>query len=381
MRKTLFVLLWTVVLVEVFSFLASRTNLLPIHDTPEAYWSHPASVGTDWRTQKDSWGVWHKPNVTDRHTSSCFDVVYRTNSFGARDAEFSRSKADARSRYILLGDSFAEGLGVDIEHTTQHYLEQLLGIDVYNFGVAGFVGPLNAYVLYRDLASTFEHDGVIVYFLPANDFTDSDYELWKEVAPTWLRPYYRKRPGGDFEIFYPDTAKPSDEFVIRTPAPTSLFGLLRKYTWTSNTLRSIKLLVEERLLRRNPLVVQDASYSGYFSATPEQQEAAVYFIEKLVQAAAQRKVIVLIIPDQADMKRIRSGEGYATQPWYQGLSAVGQRHSNVDIIDLAEHMPADYNKDFLTCDHHWSEAGHRLAAQVLAERLISPNGRLTGRPR
>src|SRR5262245_781077 len=138
MKKTLFVLLWTVILVEAFSFVASKAKMLPIHNTPEVYWPHPVSLGTAWRTQRDPWGVWHKPNVVDRHTSSCFDVVYQTNTFGARDAEFRRSKTDARSRYILLGDSFAEGFGVDIEHTTQHHLEQMAGIDVYNFGVAGF---------------------------------------------------------------------------------------------------------------------------------------------------------------------------------------------------------------------------------------------------
>ena len=180
----------------------------------------------------------------------------------------------------------------------------MLELDIYNFGVAGFAGPVNAYVLYRDLASTFDHDGVIVYFLPANDFTDNDYELWKDIAPTWLRPYFRKNRNGEFEVFYPETAKPSDDFEVGTIAPTSLSGLLRKYTWTSNTLRTIKLLVRERLFRGNPVVVQEASYSGYYSATLDQQEAAIYFIEKIVRAAEQRMVIILIIPDQADMKRM-----------------------------------------------------------------------------
>jgi hypothetical protein len=79
----------------------------------------------------------------------------------------------------------------------------------------------------------------------------------------------------------------------------------------------------------------------------------------------------VVIPDQSDMKRIRAGEFYATQRWHQELASLGGRYSNVDIIDLSEHMPADYNRLFLSCDHHWNEAGHLLAANVIAERLRS----------
>lgn len=372
MKNVLLLLLSTIVSLEAISFVGSQTGLLLFHDTPEFYWRHPARSGNAWRTQRDPWGAWHKPNATERHTSRCFDVVYQSNSFGARDSEFSRDKADQRLRYILLGDSFAEGYGVQVEHTTQHHLEKMLGIDIYNFGVAGFAGPLNHYLLYKSLAGAFEHDGVILYFLPANDFTDSDYELWKDFAPSWLRPYYRKGESGEFEIFYSPVAKPADDYEFKTTAPTSINGLLTKYTWTSNLLRTIKFLAEDRLLHRNRLVVQELSYSGYFSATIEQQEAAVYFIEKIVREARHRRVIIVIIPDQSDMKRIRAGESYATQHWHQKLASLGGRHANVDIIDLAEHMPSDYDRLFLSCDHHWNEAGHLLAANVIADRLRPP---------
>ena len=65
----------------------------------------------------------------------------------------------------------------------QAQLERSLNIDVYNFGVAMYVGPVQYYLIYRQLASKFEHDGLVLFFLPANDFTDNDFELWKNLLP------------------------------------------------------------------------------------------------------------------------------------------------------------------------------------------------------
>jgi hypothetical protein len=157
--------------------LASEANLLLFNDVPPIYRTRYS--GDSWRTQKDLWGSWHKPNTTDRH-HRCFDVQYRSNEVGARDSSFAYKKAGSEDRYVLLGDSFAEGYGVNFADTAQAQLERLLGIDVYNFGSAGYFGPVQYYLIYKELASQYQHDGIILFFLPANDFTDNDYSLWKD---------------------------------------------------------------------------------------------------------------------------------------------------------------------------------------------------------
>jgi len=362
MKNAVLALLVSLVSLELFSFVATRANLLLFNDYPEIY--RPRFSGNSWRTQKDSWGSWHKPYATDRHQSSCFDVRYASNAIGARDTAFDHAKRDGQVRYVLIGDSFAEGYGVDFEDIAQTRLEKLAGVDIYNFGSDGYFGPVQYYLIYKDLAKQFEHDGVILLFLPANDFTDNDYALWKNFHPSWYRPYYKKVNNGRYDIFYSKRAVPNDQYEESVEGNTVkkfLIGNLIRYTFSANVLRSIKYL-----LARNPL--EKLGYSGYFDATREQQEAALYFVEKLVQEAAPRHVTILVIPNREDMNRIRSGKSYKGQYWFHKLSSMAAS-ADIELIDMADHMPDDYASLFLPCDNHWNALGNLAAAKLIAANL------------
>jgi hypothetical protein len=364
MKNAALALLVSLVSLELFSFAATRANLLLFNDYPEIYRSRFS--GNAWRTEKDSWGSWHKPNATDRHQSTCFDVRYASNATGARDTAFERSKPNEQTRFLLIGDSFAEGYGVNFEDMAQTQLEKLLGVDIYNFGSDGYFGPLQYYLIYKNLAKQFEHDGVILFFLPANDFTDNDYALWKNFHPSWYRPYYRKLTNGQYEIFYPEQAAPRDQYGEEAEATTFKQFLIRnliRYTFTGNTVRSIKYLLASSLLEK-------LGYSGYFDAPREQQEAALYFVEKFVQEAAPRQVMILVIPNREDMNRIRSGKSYKDQYWFNKLHSMATS-ANVELIDMADHMPDDYASLFLPCDNHWNASGNLAAAKLIATKYRS----------
>ena len=366
-RNVLLLIFVSLFSLELFSFVGTQASLLLFNDYPTAYRTQYA--GVKWRTQKDPWGSWHRSNATDRHRSSCFDVSYRSNEIGARDTPFSLTKSGPQTRYILLGDSFAEGYGVNFEDTAQTQLEKLLGIDVYNFGSDWYFGPVQYYLIYKDLASQYQHDGVVLFFLPANDFTDNDYSLWKNFHPTWYRPYYKKQSDGQYDIFYPDRAIPTERVQDEVELGIVKRFLVR-YTFTANTLRTI-----EYLFTRNPL--EKPGYSGYYDAAQGEQEAAIYFIKKIVAEAKARRVMILVIPNREDMIRIRSGRAYQDQYWFRELHSLKLDNSNVDVIDMADKMPSDYNKLFLSCDNHWNELGNLEAAKVIAEQY---RARLGGFP-
>ena len=67
------------------------------------------------------------------------------NEVGARDESFSNLPT---SSLFLLGDSFAEGIGVDREEMSEYIIEQGLKVPVLNFGAAGF-GPLSELLIYK----------------------------------------------------------------------------------------------------------------------------------------------------------------------------------------------------------------------------------------
>jgi hypothetical protein len=356
MKNILLALVVSLVSLELFSFAATRANLLLFNDYPEIYRSRFS--GHKWRTMKDPWGSWHKPNAADRHQSTCFDVRYASNAIGARDTAFEHAKTDGKTRYVLIGDSFAEGYGVNFDDMAQTQLEKLTGVDIYNFGSDGFFGPVQYYLVYKDLAKQFEHEGVILFFLPANDFTDNDYTYWKNDPP-WYRPYYRKLGDGRYDIFYPEEAVPTDQYeeIDGHSFKQLLIQNLTRYTFTANTVRTIKYLFSS-----NPL--DKFGYSGYFDATQEQQQAALYFVEKLVQEAAPRRVTVLVIPNREDMNRIRSGKSYKDQYWFNKLRSM-MASADMELIDMADHMPDDYASLFLPCDNHWNALGNLAAAKLI----------------
>jgi hypothetical protein len=345
---------------EAFSFIATKAHLLLFNDTPWAYVQE--KYGNEWRTQVAPWGAWHRVNASDRHKKDCFDVTYRSNNFGARDNDFTFRKTDVRPRFFLLGDSFAEGLGVNIEDTAQSQLERRLGIDAYNLGVAQYVGPVQYYLVYKSFAERFEHDGVILLFLPSNDFTDNDYEFWMRGgdARTAYRPDYNKRPDGQFDIVYPPGTAAQDHAYGDVTTLSPVLRFLVNYTFTANTLRTIKYLLSGA----------ETAYTGYFGATPGEQEAAVYFLKKIVAENGDKPMVVLIIPGHSDLTEIRQHKrSSANQPWHKDLMALNGKTPNTMVIDMAPAMPDDFSRFFLACDGHWNAAGHALAADLIAKRL------------
>jgi hypothetical protein len=357
MANVLIVILVSLFSLEFFSFAATQANLLLFNDVPNVY--RHRYDGEEWRNQKEAWGAWHRPNSTDRHRTDCFDVRYQANEIGARDGPFSKEKTGPAPRYILLGDSFAEGFGVDIEKTAQAQLEKLTGAEIYNFGSNGYFGPVQYYLLYKNLASQYQHDGVILFFLPGNDFTDNDFAIWKTFYPTWYRPYYKKEEGERYSILYPEGAVPDDHF----DRPGFLKRLLVDYTFTANTLRTVRYLFTQNAQEKS-------NYSGYFEATDDQQKAALYFLERIVDQARHRPVTILVIPYRQDLKRIQAGEDYKGQYWSRRLRLLQSERPNVDVIDMADSMPRNYEPFFLSCDNHWGELGNAEAAKLVAARLV-----------
>jgi hypothetical protein len=374
----LLLLLSSLLTLELLSFIGTKLELLIFNDTPSIYVSSDASVSDanffSGRTYDAPWGPWRRPNSVDRHITSCFDAIYKANSFGARDGVFTLKKSDSRLRYILLGDSFAEGWTVNIEDTVQARLEQTLGVDIYNFGISGFVGPVEYYLIYKDLAKRFEHDGVIVFFLPENDFSDNDYNgVWKKRHLPWYRPYYKKEANGTYSIFYPEEVRPGVGWLTNNEAGTlkkwRLDLTLKKYTYASNLVRTIKYLFAEY---EKGAKFATARSAKYFSAPLDEQEAAIYFLEKIIDESAGKTVVIVVIPDINDLTRIKSSnQSYMNQYWYRTLKSFEQSKPNTMIIDLAPAMLTQPDRLFHTCDGHWSQLGNRVAADIIGAQLRS----------
>lgn len=356
---------------EFMSFVLSKAKILPFNQTPYLYLTK-ATGGMDWKTENSPWGAWHKKNYTDHHKKNCFDVQYKSNEVGARDDPFTTHMPYKKS-YVLLGDSFAEGYGVSKANTSEQLIENKLGINVLNFGASGNLGAVQYFLLYDKLASQYPHEGVIIYFFPYNDFNDNDYESWRTNGTDRFanqtvryRPYYKKISQGEYTYFYPDNARPTDYFDA---TPFGFRAFVMNNFWTANVIRTARAVLSNMRLKKAVGTSNLYSSVGYFDVPREEQEASIYFVNKLVERIGKKPILLVIIPTEDDFSRIANGSKPETEYWYQQLRQLEEKHGNMKIIDLAK-FPVPNIKDlYFSCDMHWSPFGNQWAAKIVSNHV------------
>jgi hypothetical protein len=315
----------------------------------------PKADARFWDGQHETFGVWHRPNAMTRHTTACFDVGYQTNAIGARDRQ--RSSDAAGPRVVVLGDSFVEGWGIEVDQRLSDILEAQTGIEHINLAMAHF-GPYQASLAYREFAPRFEHDAVLVGLAPVNDFVDLDFEVAKG-APAY---HFRYRPY--LTGTYPDYG----EFRHREN-PVARFFRQNSYAWNAVTW-SLHLAGGGDAYM-TPLQNEDGYYQSFFHDYSQAQfDLLRASLERILGDADGRPVAVFLIPSQRDFARFgQSGEGRLAEE----LRAFGKPHG-MRVVDL---LPAMFDGQgswygyFLTCDYHWNQSAHAVAAGILERELGS----------
>ena len=364
----IFTILILVITIELLSLIATKFNLLMYNEEPN--YIYPS--GDKWRTEIMPWGSWHKPNFRDRHRKTCFNVEYKSNNLGARDNEPYDENLPKNS-IILIGDSFAEGIGVKLENTFAKVLEKRIDRKVLNFGSAAFFGPVQEEILYRTLASKLPHNEMIYFFLPGNDFTENDRRWWNSRFNKFRhRPYFRKIKNNEYEVFYPNE-EIKNKFLISLK--TFIFYRLQmfsiQYTYTANTLKTINRLYAKFTKKKDAVNPSLTSGYGYFFDDHEAIDGSLYFSKKLLSEASnlERRLIV-IIPTQIDLDNMYNGKNYKNLKWYLDLKRISSQTNSI-LFDLADHLKNEnWEKMLLTCDGHWSAYGNNIIAKLINKKFF-----------
>lgn len=361
----------TVLSFEVLSFVATKLNLFLVNVTPSLY---ELAVNANFpdiaygRTEREKWGAWHASNAIFRHKKSCFDIRMSFNEVGARDDSFENMPPSA---LILLGDSFAEGFGVKREDMSEYLIEKKLDLPILNFGAAGDFGPLQLLIIYEEFRD-LPHQGLVIYVLPGNDFTDNDAEIWQAKDQSRYRPYFSSA-GDPLVPFYFPTAIPRDSFINDKASVFKQF--IKNNFWSSNALRSAFMLYHG-----------DASYlqngnkythSFYYDANDLQQSNLVMAHKAILDLAANRNVLFVLIPGNNAIKRYqeeRFPRSYQSTFWYQSFMDFQTRNEQrIRVLDLMEYLPEVTQDLFLDCDGHWSPQGNIWAADIISRFIRDEN--------
>jgi hypothetical protein len=347
--------LWSIVRLTVINFLifailAELCSVLYINLTnwPSSKPTYHVNYNSFWADSNPSFGVWHRPNGHFYHQGGCFNVQYTTNSRGARDIE--RDVHSSQPRTVVLGDSFVEGLGVADQDRLTNILEKDTGREFLNFGTGGDFGPLQYALLYKTLASAFDHNLVLVGVLPDNDFRDMSLEWGKTHHAGRYRPYY----ADDFSIVYMGKFDPNagEGFWDRVEA------YLRAYLASYHVGQFLYSSLYWRL------APPYSGYNDYDAVDLARLEHALADI-KATAGTHHAQLAVFLIPTLTDFLRYHQSKTDRVGP---AVEAWGESNG-VPVKDLLPEMAARaagrYRSFFLKCDGHWSPAGGQAAAQVL----------------
>ncbi len=349
-QKTVYALKLLAVNLLVFAVSIELASLVLVHlkKWPLTRPTYHMSRYEFWGTYNPVFGMWHPPDGHFIHQEGCFSFQYTTNSYGARDVE--RSLHSTHPRTVVLGDSFIEGFGLPMNQRLTNVLEKRTGEQYLNFGTGGGFSPLQYDLLYRSLASKFDHDRVLVGVLPDNDFHEMDGPWMEDHYPGRYFPYYRD----DLSVGYMGTFQPNapEGFLKRAQA------FFRSYFATYHVI--------EYILASRVYSVRPRAYSGYNDYSPTdlaRLKKSLLDIKNTADAHGAA-VDVFLIPRANDFKRLHQGEnrlGPVMEAW--------GRQEGIRIKDLLPEMDAashgNYAPLFLPCDDHWSAQGTIEAANIL----------------
>lgn len=372
-------------------------------------YSYPIFYATDYYR-----GFALRPGIEGHYQREGASYV-RINSDGQRDREHSKTKPADTVRIAVLGDSFAEAMHVPMEQTfwslMEHKLEECNAfpgkhVEVMNFGVSGY-GTAQELMTLRQKVWDYSPDIVMLTFTTYNDVYDNSRALSK----TQDVPYFIYRNG---ELVYDASFRDSSAYGWHD-SRLSKFG-----RWFHDHLRLVQLvhyaqfvgklrLNEWRDRRRDatqPRQTPPAATTTraapraeeigmenmtYLEPLDDNWKEAWHVTEGLIlkmrdevrQRGAKFIVVTLsnaiqVYPDPVVRQNFMGHIGVNTIFYpNQRLKALAEREQ-IDFLDLAEPMQsyADQNKVFLHGfgsdlggNAHWNVDGHRLAANLIAQRL------------
>ena len=313
------------------------------------FFQHDEMLG--WVCKPNAEGIY---GMTEEYT-----IHVKINSKGLRDREYNYSKPDGIKRIVVLGDSFTWGIGVEDKERYTEILEDSLlkNIQVMNMGAAGY-GNDQELLFLREEGVKYSPDVVIVAFYH-NDLTNNMHSFQ----------YFQYKP-----MFVLDAE--NKLILTNVPVPQKgflSFGMLL-YTHSHTFHFLFERLQSRGILDKLIKMVfgkKDASTTNVSYITERQNgynltKAILREIDAVAEAN-NAKTMIVIFPFRAHVKNKNC------DPEINGALVDFGKESNIPVLDLLpefrEHAKNGEQLYFKN-DSHWNANGHRLAAELIYDKLI-----------
>ena len=314
-------------------------------------------------------GLHGKPNFAGRIHKQDFDVWVAHDENGFRRQDNVRPVPAAAKNIYVLGDSFVWGWGVSQGREFTDQMNLLMpGYRVHNFGLVA-TGTVQQYVIFqRYVMPRMNRGDVVLLAFYVNDFADN-------VGRTMGGTLYAKVENGTIRTVPPDGTAVSGKLKNKLKDWSYLFNLV---TYCADRFG------QSRAVATPPDSDKPAS-AGRASAamsddSPEVQ-VTKFYLAALKKACDDRQValVVAYLPGTADLGEydprridIPCPEQIACRSAFFRCTAA-LKIETIDLLPYFLQAKKSGRCERVTFSHdpHWSETGHRLAAEVLSGWLVA----------
>jgi len=386
-------------------------NLAPPPEPNPAIWTpHPLL------------GWWHIPlsGGTFHSDYNEFETEVRINARSLRDREIGYDNPDGARRILSLADSFGEALQVELDDTYHKQLERLLTdslgrpVEVLNAGAGGW-GTDQEAIFYVAEGFRYNPEIVLLAFFVRNDAVNNYGPLEIERnGGRQQKQFFALSPAGEL-IPPPVQEKAAAQTELRSspgaaapqldnpppllPLADTLWRWSALYRLVMPYLRDVPPVVQrlgpsgilggEAVIRATnpstpiPLFIYQSPPDEKFEAAWGLTEAIIARLRDEVNSRGAKLVVVLIAaPEQVYPEQW--ARTVAANPALQvldlDLDAPNQRLTrfltsegipHLDLLPVFRQAAGQPDTPPLHFQHdqHWTEAGHRLAAEAIAEFL------------
>jgi hypothetical protein len=346
-----------------------------------------------------------------------YDVRLRYNRHGFRDEELPSTKNEGELRMLCLGDSFAEGVGVEVEDRFCDIAERELArrrggpVVAINAGQMA-TGPSEYFKNLVDFGVALEPDLVVVTIFAGNDFMGARrlFRLEREVNPhlpepqaCWASSHVARGVAqlGSDEAYLVRKLRGKSvwEAAFGVPVGRSLYleklGFLavKPDELDAAAARMDPALVADFMAGRlNPTYFIQAVALNVVALrgdeppprpyTERDVAGLVHLLERARAILAEREaeLVVLVIPhvhETHEAEHMAFLQALAMEPTPQLLQLPDLRRDlvtqleakGVPVVDLTEALRAAPAPPFHVMDGHFDELGHRIAADALLREI------------
>jgi len=325
--------------------------------------------------QSEILGFEHIPNTKGTYSSQEFLVNVNINNQGFRhDSDVSTSRREGIKRIALVGDSFVEGVQVDLNKTAGIRLEENLNFDsktekyeVLNFGVSGY-GMDQKFLYLKKNVLAFQPDLVVLFFA-SNDLDD-------------VRKNNIVKINDKNELEF-------DKFPQENKYVTRIKDLLRHF-YIANVLFRVKTNIH---FKTNQISSETRIPTEYQLYQGKMDNQSAYYFEIIKKLIIQSKKItgdsgtkLLLVGGVDKTQTVNSYPNKFTDQYnvsnfepdfINNLLGGFAQENNIEYLDLLPvfkkvNNPADL---FFAKDGHWSQYGHEVVAEALKTKIDEMEGK------